>query len=366
MQYNKINNDVGKHKKPFGIKSLRESGQKYVSIRQLIEEKFKPEDSYVLARDKKIYDMDGNKIEITNFRQPALPVFVMDRSKKVEGMVFDARKGELLIRKQHLKDVNLDSDYFKSQNTVFNFLYEKSEDEFHPVKFVLRDNRIKDFDVRVFNPNGRCDVENNLLTGVISGFHSGGNEYHKQFLEKNKIDSEIGFEDCVFVDYALEDKTIIKMTNTTAQRKLEFKDCTIKEVDFFFAQCPLVQFLGKNTIEKITNIYNVNDGSNGYLTSGTGVSEVFFSNDSDITDGTHSAEEKQYFFKQIRKLQERNGDRVQALLAYQRYLDQELDLQNLRLRDKAIIWTSRFFGGGLDYVSPAVILVIFFIVFFFR
>ena len=258
MKHNKVNSNVGKHKKPFGIRGLREGDEKYVSIRQLIEEKFKPENSYILARDKKIYDMDGNKIETRDYprlTRPILFVSVLDRSKKVEGVVFDARKGELVIKNQDLKDVNFSSDYFKNQNTVINFLYEKSEDEFHPVKFVLRDNRIKDFDVRVFNPNGRCDVENNLLTGVISGFHSGENEYHKQFLEKNEIDSEIGFEDCVFVDYTLEDKTIIKMTNTTAQRKLEFKDCTIKEMDFFFAQCPLVQYLGKNTIEKITNIY---------------------------------------------------------------------------------------------------------------
>ena len=130
------------------------------------------------------------------------------------------------------------------------------------------------------------------------------------------------------------------------------RNCTIRETDFLFESCPLVQFLGENKIEKITDIYKINIKS-------MEIGELYLSKETNIT-GKHSPEEKQYFFKQIRKFQENNNDRVQALIAYQKTLEQELKLKNITPRDKVIIWVSRLFGNGIDYVRPLLALLLVF------
>ena len=291
-----------KEKNTLGIQKIQEHqsiGVEYKDFHGYIERKFDQRDSFNVVESGKIYGMDGNKLSIESATSAALPVMIMNLNKKVEGMTFDKSSGELTIKNQNLENVRFHNEYFKAQNTIINFLYEKEENEFHPVKFILKNNRIKDFDMPAFESDGRCFAEDNLFTGIISGFHFRGNKYHNELFEKNKIGDEIGFKGCFFIDYTLENKTITKMSNTSAGRILIFKNCLIKETDFFFDKCPLVQFLEKNSIEKITNIYRVNSYGSGYLydeKTFRGVHEIYFSNDTDIVGDFHSAEEKQYFF----------------------------------------------------------------------
>ena len=283
--------------------------------------------------------------------QFAPPVFVM-KEGKVRG--FRKGTGTLTIENEHLLDVSLGQLYFKHDSVQHNFLYQKEPGEFYPVKFVFQNNIIEDFDAQSLSHEERCVFKENDIAGTISGLNA-SLQTHERFLKENTMMEEISFSGCVFTNQDIKGKKIAKLIDTTATEKLSFEDCEIMETDFRFRKCPIVQFLEGTNIYKIVNVYKVN--SSDFLSEDDGVRDIYFSEKSDAAIG-HTPEEKQYFFRHIRLFQDKRGDQLQALFAYQKYLQQEIGLKRLRWYEKLIIRVSMWFGNGLSWVRPLCILLL--------
>ena len=297
-----------------------------------------------------LHDLDGKEIVNTSWNVN-FPASVI-----VEGV----EEGTLTIKNQRFSDINLSQDYFKQRDahgdSFENFFYERENNRFHPVKFVLENCVIDGFHAQSLSlRNERIEFKGNRVTGTVSKLYE-EDEKQKRFFEENKMMDGIGFSNCTFKNQVIKGKKIEKLSSVTATEGLSFEDCEIKETDFNFKKCPLVQFLGKTKIQKITDIHKVNDSK--YLSENDGVRDIYFSENMDVGDGGHTPEERQYFFKQIKLFQERRGDSVQALFAHEKYLQQEMKLKRLRREDKVVVWVSRIFGNGLSWTCPLVFVLV--------
>ena len=332
------------------LEKKHKKNNEYGNIEEYIKGFFSkiPKDLDLL--DKYIYNTRDEKVTIdynlSQYIQTQENEFLLIKKRDR----FDTKSGVLTIKGKKFEMHNFNNEFFDYASWR-NFLYQK-EDTFYPVKFCFKENELKNFNINNLSEH-RYSFFNNLITGNIGGLNE-HEKKHKEFLENNVSGENIGFQDCVFFNRSIENKTIITLTNTTATERLIFKNCTILETDFNFKNCPLVQFLGENSIKKIKNIYNITTKK---LIDDIG--DIYFSSGTNI-GGEHTPEEKQYFFKQIKRFQEEKRDSLQTLVAHQKYLQEELKLKNIPIQDKFIIWGSQLFGSGINYMIPlGVLLVIF-------
>ena len=316
-------------------------------IEQFFEEVTNPID---FLRSNTFYSIDG---EVIRNEHVPLPLFVIRKGKRAKW--FRAGEGAVIIKNQHLLEVDLLKDCFNTSVGLPDFFYEKESGVFHLVKFVFENNTIEGFNAQSLHE--RCEFRGNCVGGLVSGlFDSDGRE---KFFDENDMIDGIEFLNCTFKNQSMSGKRIKKLINVRATEKLSFIDCEIEETNFRFAKCPIVQFLGETTINKIVDIYNVN--SYGRLNENDGVRDIYFSEQADLNTDNHTPEEKQYFFRQIKLFQEKRGDRIQALFAHRRYLQQELKLERLQWWERWTIHVSKWFGGGLDLVKPLCILLLSFL-----
>ena len=257
---------------------------------------------------------------------------------------FDWERGIFVIKNKKFKHL---------LSTKTRYQYIDGGNDLSGVIFYFENNEFEELDVSI--TNNKHIFEKNLITGTVKGIDENDSDY-RGFSHRNKLGKIIGFDGCTFNNLILEDKKITKLINTTAIEEITFKNCVILETDFYFKNCPLVQFLEKNSIEKIINVYNI--GSEKLKNT----NDIYISDETIIGD-KNTPDEKQHFFKQLKNFREEKGDNLQAKKEYQKYLKEELKKVNAIPQDKLIIQISQFFGGGIDYIRPVVILIIFFISF---
>ena len=303
----------------------------------------------------KLHNISGEPLHNVRVYGPHINVSVIKKNKEVTGL--NRRVGKLTIKNKKLSNFNFEDDYFI--RGVPNFLYEKSDGTFHPVKFIFEKNDIKDVEAKSLDSSTRCEFKDNSITGMISGLNV-ENEVHQRFWNSHKEKcNNVGFSGCVFADEVIEDKTIIELSNTTARKRLAFKNCIIQKTNFAFRDCPFVQFLGKNSINEVEDIYRVNVGHGGKLADDFGPGELYFSKDTEIVG--HTAVDRQYFFKQIKRFQEKRGDTLQTLIAHKKYIQEELEKDDIDEQDRLLISVPKLFGDGIDYAKPLFILIISFL-----
>ena len=331
----------------------RRKQKKYVlntseAVRGYIEQFFEVvTDPMDFLRSNTFYSTDGGIIR--NEHVP-LPLFVIRKGKRAKW--FRASEGAVIIKDQRLLEVDLLRDYFNTSAGLPDFFYEKESGVFHLLKFVFENNTIEGFNAQSLHE--RCEFRGNCVGGFVSGLFV--SDRSEKFFDENEMADGIELSDCTFKNQSVSGKKIKKLINVTALEKLSFTDCEIEETNFCFEGCPIVQFLGKTRINKITDMHKVSP--HGYLNEGDGVRDIYISEQMDLDTNNHTPEEKQYFFRQIKLFQEKRGDRIQALFAHRRYLQWELKLERLRWWERWIIYVSHWFGGGLSLVRPVCMLLL--------